>query len=85
MLAEPYEEGEYFDPTPDPTFSLCLFCHAPKIANEPFVSSGVTGKWYYICQTDSTWELGQYYIETTVTDGTYEDFKKEKVFTLTDI
>ena len=37
------------------------------------MTKSVTGKYYYIFQTTSSWEVGVYNVQVDITSGSYED------------
>lgn len=54
----------------------------PKFDGVALTPSGTTGKYYYKCQTATTWEIGDYWAKVTASDGTNTDVQDKKIFRL---
>lgn len=76
----PFGTAAYFDPT-TPKITIKDSTGMAVITDANLTKSAV-GKWYYICQTLSTWNAGAYTAVVTATDGTWNDITILKVFGL---
>ena len=81
-IKEPYEDGELKDPT---TIKITIYKKVVGAAEveDANMEKKETGKYYYIAQTDDTWEAGLYDVMVEVTYGSYSDTTiKENCFEL---
>ena len=67
----PFGTDAYFDPT-DPKITITDPQSVAKVTDSALTKSS-TGKWYYICQTTTSWDVGIYKSKVTATSGTYND------------
>lgn len=67
----PFGSAAYFDPSTakvtvtDPT--------GTNKVTDASLTQSTTGKYYYICQTETTWAAGIYSVKVTSTDGSASD------------
>ena len=69
---QPFGTTAYFDPSTLPTVTITDE-HGTVVVNADNTTKSDTGKYYYFCQTETTWHPGDYKIKTTPTDGVYND------------
>lgn len=67
----PFGTEDYFDPT-TPKITVTDPAGTVK-TNAADLLRQATGKWYYICQTETTWAVGIYGVKITSSDGTASD------------
>ena len=68
---EPFIAALYFDPiTPKITITDSLGTN--KISDITLTKK-TTGKWYYICQTLTSWNIGVYSVKVAASTDTYND------------
>ena len=65
----PFGSLSYFDPTA-PTIDITAPNGTTQVTAAVLVKTDV-GKWYYLCQTLTSWMGGHYNIKSPSTDGTY--------------
>jgi hypothetical protein len=62
----------YFDPSPLPKITVTDPQGVAKVSAVDMTKS-TTGKYYYICQTATTWAAGKYATTVTSVDGSNSD------------
>ena len=67
----PFGTLDYFDPTV-PKITITDPGGTDKVSAADLTKSTV-GKYYYLCQTATTWMPGKYKTKVTATDGSYTD------------
>lgn len=67
----PFGATAYFDPT-SPKVSVIDNTGVFKVTDGVLTKSTV-GKYYYVCQTGTSWEKGFYQVKVTATSGAYTD------------
>lgn len=67
--AIPFAADEYFDPT-TPKITIKDSLGTVKISEQLLVKASI-GKWYAICQTQTSWKEGSYSAIVVAVDGTY--------------
>lgn len=75
-----FDGNEYFDPNA-PKITIFQTGKAAKLGPSDLFKSE-KGKYYYIAQTLTNWDIGSYNAKVTSSDETYSDVTKDKVFIL---
>lgn len=78
---DPFGTAAYFDPAILPTIMVTDPLGAVKVNGQNMTKKD-TGRYYYVCQTATTWETGVYTSKAEGGDGTYNDITTAKCFQL---
>jgi hypothetical protein len=77
---EPFETYTDSDPTAI-TITITEQDGTVKVSAELMIKD-TTGHYYYECQTDETWEAGEYKAKVDITDGVSTDTQTASIFGL---
>lgn len=72
----PFGSLAYFDPT-SPTIDIVAPNGTIQV-DDAVMTQSATGKYYYLCQTLTTWMGGHYRIDAPSTDGTHNGMEITK-------
>ena len=67
----PFAAAAYYDPT-TPTITVTDPADTAKV-NAAALTKSAIGKWYYLCQTATSWSAGDYDVKINATVGSYTD------------